>query len=181
MTYLRWLDRLNKIAEFFLGVAFGLMTIFVFLQVIVRFVFTSFGLNISFPWTEELARYLMIWAVFIGAAVAMRKDNMIQLEAFVNMLPVSFGKKIKIISLIITAVFFAYLIIISYEQVMNGFEQSSPVMGVPMSTVFISILAGSVLMILNIIGLIVESHSTKKDIRFMSTPEEDGYLEKIID
>lgn len=181
MTFLRWLDRLNKLAEIFLGIAFALMTIFIFFQVLVRFVFTNFGLNLSFPWTEELSRYLMIWAVFVGAAVAMRKDNMIQLEAFVNMLPASLGKIVKIISLIITAIFFGFLIVVSYEQVIHGFEQTSPVMGIPMGLAFSSILFGSVLMILNVIGLLVESHATNKDIRFMSTPEEEEFLDKHVD
>lgn len=181
MTYLRWLDKLNRLAGVFLGVAFGLMTILIFLQVLVRFVFTNFGLNISFPWTEEISRYLMIWVVFVGAAVAMQKDNMIQLEAFVNMLPITFGKVVKIASLLITAVFFSYLIFISYEQVIDGMNQTSPVMGVPMAYAFASILMGSVLMLLNILGLLVESYVTKKDIRYMSTPEIEEIMENQID
>lgn len=181
MTFLRWLDRLNKLAEMFLGIAFALMTIFIFFQVLVRFVFTNFGLNLSFPWTEELSRYLMIWAVFVGAAVAMRKDNMIQLEAFVNMLPALLGKIIKVISLVITAIFFGFLVVISYEQTVQGFEQTSPVMGIPMGLAFSSILFGSVLMVLNIVGLLIESQITKKDIRFMSTSEEEEFLDKHMD
>lgn len=181
MTYLRWLDKLNKLAGVFLGMAFALMTVLIFLQVLVRFVFTNFGLNISFPWTEELSRYLMIWLVFVGAAVAMRKDNMIQLEAFVNMLPVALGKVMKTTSLIVTAVFFTYLIFISFEQVVDGVDQTSPVMGVPMSYAFTSILFGSILMVLNIIGLLIESFVKKKDIRYMSTPEVEEFMDKQID
>ncbi len=66
MFFLKVADKLNKLFEIALAVAFGLMTIFIFFQVLVRFVFTNFDINISVPWTEELSRYLMIWAVFVG-------------------------------------------------------------------------------------------------------------------
>jgi TRAP-type C4-dicarboxylate transport system permease small subunit len=179
MFFLKVTDKLNKFFEVAVAVAFALMTIFIFLQVLVRFVFSNFDINVSVPWTEELSRYLMIWAVFIGGAIAMRKDNMIQLDPLVNALPAGIGKTIKVVSLLLTAVFFMFLFVLGYHYVIQGMGQMSPVMRIPMALSFLSIPVGSAVMILNIIALFVEAHTTKKDIRFMSTGDHENILNDI--
>jgi TRAP-type C4-dicarboxylate transport system permease small subunit len=40
-----------------------------FLQVVARYVFL-----VSTPWSEELARLLFVWGVFLGAAVGVKRD-----------------------------------------------------------------------------------------------------------
>lgn len=56
-------------------VLFWLMGGIVFLQF-----FTRYVLNDSVAWTEEIARYLLIWVTFVGAAVAMRRRVHISVE-----------------------------------------------------------------------------------------------------
>lgn len=57
------------------------MVLAVFVQIISRALF-----NMSFPWTEELARYLMIWVTFLGASFAFQYGAHISIEAFVTRL-----------------------------------------------------------------------------------------------
>jgi len=45
-----------------------LMTVIVFTQVVMRYVFSS-----PFPWAEELSRYILIWISCFGAAVGVRE------------------------------------------------------------------------------------------------------------
>jgi TRAP-type C4-dicarboxylate transport system permease small subunit len=38
-------------------------------------VFTRYVLNIGLPWTEEVARMVLVWTVMIGAAIAMDRNE----------------------------------------------------------------------------------------------------------
>jgi len=62
--------------------AFVVMVLVVLLQVFVRYV-----MRISVPWTEELARYLLILITFAGGALAIRDKQHISINAIINKLP----------------------------------------------------------------------------------------------
>jgi TRAP-type transport system small permease protein len=51
------------------------MTIVVCLNIVSRYFF-----GYSFSWSEEVARYMMVWATMIGAAMAIRKWSHFRLE-----------------------------------------------------------------------------------------------------
>ena len=49
--------------------------------------FTRYVLNDSAAWTEEIARYLLIGTVFVGAAIGVAKNNHIQVDLLYRWLP----------------------------------------------------------------------------------------------
>ena len=49
--------------------------------------FTRYALNDSASWTEEIARYLLICMVFIGASVVVRKNTHIHVDIFYRFMP----------------------------------------------------------------------------------------------
>lgn len=63
----RSIDWLFKVLEFLLVLLLAGMTIMVFSNVVLRYLFSS-GLDVS----EELSRFFFVWLIFIGAVVAMR-------------------------------------------------------------------------------------------------------------
>tara|TARA_R110002049_G_scaffold308592_1_gene513049 strand:+ start:7120 stop:7611 length:492 start_codon:yes stop_codon:yes gene_type:complete len=56
-------NKVNRFIEIFLVLIFGLLVLDVLWQVFSRYV-----LNTSFSWTEELARFSLIWLSILGAA-----------------------------------------------------------------------------------------------------------------
>lgn len=58
----------DRVADVTTLVAIGVLVAAVMLQVIARYVFQS-----PPPWTEELARYAMIWAGLIGATMSFKR------------------------------------------------------------------------------------------------------------
>jgi Tripartite ATP-independent periplasmic transporters, DctQ component len=49
--------------------------------------FTRYALNDSAAWTEEIARYLLIGVVFVGASIGVAKNNHIQVDLLYRYLP----------------------------------------------------------------------------------------------
>jgi C4-dicarboxylate transporter DctQ subunit len=72
----------NFFEEVLSTVALSLVAGSVFLQVIMRFVFDS-----ATTWAEELAVYGMIFAIYLGASMAVRERSHIRITMVVQMLP----------------------------------------------------------------------------------------------
>ena len=66
-TLYRLSDRVNACARVIAGMCFFAMFLVVMLQVVARYIFDSPPF-----WTEELARWLMIWGGLLGASVGFR-------------------------------------------------------------------------------------------------------------
>lgn len=49
--------------------------------------FTRYVLNDSYTWTEEIARYLLIWMTFFGLFMAVRKESNVAVEIFYRWFP----------------------------------------------------------------------------------------------
>ncbi|MBS3918195.1 MAG: TRAP transporter small permease subunit [Deltaproteobacteria bacterium] len=59
----------------------GAMTVSVLLGVLFRYV-----LKAPLPWSEEMARYLMIWGVSLGASIAFREGSHVGITILVDRL-----------------------------------------------------------------------------------------------
>jgi len=57
---------------------FTCMLIVMILQVFFRYLF-----KLSVPWTDEASRYLFIWAIFLGSALAQRNREHIKIDIIV--------------------------------------------------------------------------------------------------
>ncbi|GAW93783.1 TRAP transporter small permease [Calderihabitans maritimus] len=138
--FLYWLDKFEEGA---VTILLGAMTVVVFLQVFFRFVIKG-----SLPWSEELARYLMVWAVFIGASIGAKEGAHIGVEAFVAFLPA----KLRRVALVLAGAFsLLFCIIIAYLSFkVVGFlmksGQLSPAMQIPIFWAYLAIPVGSILM-----------------------------------
>jgi TRAP-type C4-dicarboxylate transport system permease small subunit len=162
---LRLVDRLNAVMTAVVGVLLALITIAILVQVLVRFVLTAVGINISAPWTEELARYLLIWMVFLGAGIGCRRAQLIALDFLVRKLPSVPGQALRYATILLCVAFFALLFWIGLPFVELGRSESSPVMVIAKSWVYWAMPVGAALMIVNSLALMAEAVSTRRDIR----------------
>lgn len=128
------------------------MTIIVFISTMFRY----FKLG-SIPWSEELARYLMVWIAYIGASLGIKRNAHLGVEIVVNMLP----EKLKIVSQYIRVAIiltFNFLIIIFSYKIMNhqiNMGQLSPALAMPIWVAYLAIPVGSLLMIIRSIQIII--------------------------
>ena len=83
MKFLKFLD--DHLEEFICVVALLAMTAVIFIQIILRL--TSKWITVPMAWTEEIGRYLFIYAVYVGAAYATKK----RAHQRVDLLPIMCG------------------------------------------------------------------------------------------
>lgn len=162
------MDRVNAFATALVAALLAIVALAVMGQVTVRFVLTAFGINISAPWTEEVARYTLIWMVFLGAAIGVRHARMIALEFGIRKLPKGVGVPIRYAVMIMSMAFFGLLFWVGMDFLELGRSERSPVLGITRDYVYWAMPVGMVLMILNSLALIAETILEGRDIRFAS-------------
>jgi TRAP-type C4-dicarboxylate transport system permease small subunit len=80
-NYLKLMDLLDMIVRKLLIIFSCLMTATVILQVICRYILKN-----PLVWTEEVARYLMVWMAFTGASCVIKQWDNIYVDFFINLL-----------------------------------------------------------------------------------------------
>ena len=77
---LRWLDQ--NLEECLMVFLLAAMTVIMGIQV-----FSRYALGMSLTWSEELTRYLFIWAGFLSVSYCTKKCISIKIEQFVALFP----------------------------------------------------------------------------------------------
>src|SRR5258706_10421812 len=72
--------------------------------------FTRYALNDSASWTEEIARYLLICTVFVGAAVNVRKNSHIQVDFLYRFLGPTISRPLSTAVDVVRILFLGYCV-----------------------------------------------------------------------
>lgn len=127
----------DKIMEAFSALILGGMTLFIFIQVLARYVFKS-----PLAWSEEGARFMFIWMTFIAGYVGARKGQHIGVELIQNMFPESVKKGMKVICDLISIGFFIMVLYYCCTQWNKLSAQTSPALKIPMAFVYLGMMLG---------------------------------------
>ena len=140
-----------KIVEKLVSVLFIAMCLMVFIQVIMRYVFSK-----PIYWAEEFSLSVFTWVAFIGAALALRKSRHARITLLLDRFPEALRQKVEIAGQGLVA---AVSVLIFYQSVkFNGLANTItlPALGVPESFVSSAITFGAVLMFIFSIEAIVD-------------------------
>ena len=126
-------DLSDTIAEGWIALAlFWLLGLTVFYQFVTRYV-----VNDSAAWTEEVARYMLIGVVFIGAAIGVAKNNQIQVDFFYRHMPRVMGLWMsKAVDLLRIAFFLAAVVMTVQMMVKIGSRTRMTIVDLPMNVVY---------------------------------------------
>ena len=108
--------------------------------------FTRYALNDSASWTEEIARYLLICVTWVGAAIATRKNNHVQVDFFYRLLP---APLMRVMSTLVDAVriaFLGYACVLTVELMNKIGGQPMAIIDWPIGLVYGVVLFGFALM-----------------------------------
>ena len=110
--------------------------------------FTRYVLNNSVAWTEEIARYGLIWVTFIGAAMVTRRNTHIAVVLLPNILPAGAGRLLlAAVDLVMLGALglLAYFSVLIFERMQM---QRMTVIELSMSYVYGAVVLGCFLMFL---------------------------------
>ena len=103
----------------------------VFYQFVTRYV-----LNDSAAWTEEIARYLLICTVFVGAAIGVAKNNHIQVDLFYRYLPAWLGRSLSVMVDALRIAFFGAATLLTWQMMQKLGSYKMTVVDLPMNIVY---------------------------------------------
>lgn len=166
MKVIRLLDR--YLEEIICSLLLAVMTVVVALQIILRLA----GMPLS--WSEEMARYLFIWLIYVGSAYAVKKRSHIKVEIMTLLVK---GKGRLVLDLISDIGFFVFGVVIAYYSCIATYKiafvnvQESPALHLNMGIAYLSVCVGFILMAIRLIQDIIRTIKEYKENQHTLTKE----------
>ena len=153
-TILKAMDRLSRLCthlgETLLWLCMAAMAAVVFAQVFARYV-----LHNSIPWSEELARFLMIWLGLVGAGAVMRYDTHVAITLLEERLPARFATVCRLVGRLAVGVFLFMLIWQGFSLAFFFKSQKSPALRISMFIPYSALYISGFLMAVHLIYLML--------------------------
>ncbi len=136
MRVLKFLKALDEKFELYICVVLmSFMTVLIFVQVFMRYVMHN-----SLTWSEELARYIFIWLIYLGISYGAKIMKHIKIDAALGLFPKAARPYVVILGDILFLVFAIFIVYTSWGVVQKQIKlgQTSPALHVPMWIVYLA-------------------------------------------
>ena len=135
---------LFKALEWFAMICMVILTIIVFIDVILRYIFKQ-----GFPWTQEMATLMLVWFSFIGMAIGVLERIHISIEMFTSKLPEKAISVLDSVNHVLIAIFGGAMIY--YGAVIMDMTKLStmPATKMPSAVLYIILPLSGILVFLN--------------------------------
>ena len=133
------LQFLRALEKWIIVIAFAIMVLACFIQVVNRNVF-----RIPVSGFEEAAKYSMVYMVLLGTELGLRDGTQISIQGVVDKLPEEARKIIRVIARLIVIIFAAVMTKYGWAMVMKQAKigQTSPGLGIPMYIPYFALVLG---------------------------------------
>ena len=133
------LQFLQALEKWIIVIAFAIMVIACFIQVVNRNIF-----RIPVSGFEEAAKYSMVYMVLLGTELGLRDGTQISIQGVVDKLPEEARKIIRVIARLIVIIFAAVMTKSGWAMVMKQAKigQTSPGLGIPMYIPYFALVLG---------------------------------------
>ena len=149
------IDIITKYLGYFLMILMALIVIDVTWQI-----FTRFILQDSSSWTEEMARFLLIWIGLLGASYALRTRAHLGIDILTYKLTGKKKQTVEVLIYTLVALFALFTMVIGGFKLMNltfQLNQISASIGIKMGYVYLVLPLSGILMILYSIAFITQA------------------------
>lgn len=125
-----------------------LMFVSMFIVVLIQ-VFTRFIMNNPASWTEEVARYLMVWMSFLGAGVGLKYGLHMSLGIVTDRLSGMASTIVRILCVLLTLLVGVIIAYFGFRYMMVGKERVSMALQFPMIYAFAVMPFGGAVILMN--------------------------------
>ena len=129
----RFIDGYYRLLNVLLAVSVGTLVIPVTIQMISRFT----QLIPAWIWTEEMARFLFIWMVMLGAMIGVRDASHFEVDVWPDLKPRA-NALLRIVSQVFVLVFALVFVWYGIQFVQFGWSQTSELADLPMPWIFVA-------------------------------------------
>ena len=118
----------SKIEELIATIGLGAMSIITIVAVFFRYVLHS-----PITWSEEAARYLMIWSTLLGISIATKQKAHLGIDIFVSMAPKKIQRILEIFSWSMLIVMYLFLVWTSILFILTAIKTGNvtPMLRIP--------------------------------------------------
>ena len=141
---------IEKISGAICVLCFAAMTLVAILGVFFRYVMQS-----PFMWTEEVARYLLVWLGFTAINIALRQDRHIRVEILPKLVPPVVAKIVSYLVDALIAFFFIVLLRQGYLLTVNNIMVAST-FHLSMSWILVAVPAAAALTLIQLFLSIIK-------------------------
>jgi len=114
-------------------------------------VFTRYVMNDPIDWGEQVAKYLMIWAAFLGASLGIRDGSHIAVNVLVERLPQAVQKVCAMLVLVLTSAFLLLCLYYGTQFAIKVSSHTDPLVGeMSMAWPYAAIPTGCALMLVQL-------------------------------
>ena len=147
-AYLRFCDALAAASRVVVMILMAAMTVDCLLGVFFRYVVQD-----ALTWTEETARYLMIWMGFLATGLALREGGHIALEVVLARVPPGLQRVMLTLVHLLSLAFLVAVIGAGWLLLLRVSGQRTPVLGISMMWPYLAIPVGCLLTALEVVAL----------------------------
>lgn len=120
------------------------MALLVGVQIAGRFLF-----HYSLFWSDEVARFLLIWVAFLGMSIGVRRGAHPGIDSLARALPPRAGHAVLILAIGCSLLFFAVMLGYGSLLALRTWAQRSPSLGLRMGIPYLAVPAAGALMLLH--------------------------------
>jgi TRAP-type C4-dicarboxylate transport system permease small subunit len=129
----KFIDGYYRLLSLLLGASVGILIVPVTIQMISRFT----ALIPAWIWTEEMARFLFIWMVMLGAMIGVRDASHFECDVWPELKPRA-NALLRIVSTVFVLLFALVFVWYGIRFVQFGWDQTSELADMPMTWIFIA-------------------------------------------
>jgi TRAP-type transport system small permease protein len=129
----KFINGYYRLLNVLLGVSVGILVVPVTIQMFSRFT----QLIPAWIWTEEMARFLFIWMVMLGAMIGVRDASHFECDVWPQLRPRA-DAALRVVSMVFVLIFALIFVWYGIKFVQFGWNQSSELAEMPMTWIFIA-------------------------------------------